>query len=99
MSEDASVGKRMAAVSAPTVQLLEWITERTRSYPETIEAWKSSCPRLTVWEDAVTDGLVCVRRGRVLLTAAGTELIARTVEVRLQAGSGGLGVELGSPRD
>jgi hypothetical protein len=29
-----------------------------------------------VWEDAVTDGLVRVERGRVLLTAAGAELLA-----------------------
>ena len=62
-------------VAAPTVQLLEWIGERSRTYPETIEAWKSSCPRLTVWEDALSDGLVRVDRGHVLLTAAGTELL------------------------
>jgi hypothetical protein len=64
-------------VAAPTLQLLAWIAERSRSYPETIEVWKSFCPRLTVWEDAVADGLVRVERGRVLLTAAGTELLAR----------------------
>jgi DNA-binding transcriptional LysR family regulator len=42
-----------------------------------MEAWKSSCPRLTVWEDAVADRLVRVRRGTVLLTEAGTELLSR----------------------
>jgi hypothetical protein len=63
-------------VAAPTVQLLEWIGERSRTYPETIEAWKSSCPRLTVWEDALSERLVRVERGHVLLTAAGTELLA-----------------------
>src|SRR4051812_27860509 len=36
-----------------------------------MEAWKSSCPRLTVWEDAVTDGLVEIRRGEVRLTQRG----------------------------
>jgi hypothetical protein len=41
-----------------------------------MEAWKSSCPRLTVWEDALADGLVRVDRGRVLLSPAGTELLA-----------------------
>jgi hypothetical protein len=64
-------------VAAPTLQLLTWIAERPRTYPETIEAWKSSCPRLTVWEDALTDGLVRVERGQVLLTAAGAELLAK----------------------
>ena len=65
----------METVSAPTLQLLAWIAERSRAYPETIDAWKSSCPRLTVWEDALADGLVQVRRGHVLLTPAGTELL------------------------
>jgi hypothetical protein len=59
------------AGTALTVQLLEWVGERTRSYPETLEAWKSSCPRLTIWEDAVADGLVRVARGRVELTPTG----------------------------
>ena len=65
----------MPAVTSPTLQLLAWIAERPRTYPETMEAWKSSCPRLTVWEDAVADGLVEVERGNVLLTAAGTSLL------------------------
>jgi hypothetical protein len=64
-------------VAAPTLQLLAWIAERSRTYPETIEVWKSSCPRLTVWEDALSDGLVRVERGQVLLTAAGTELLPK----------------------
>ena len=62
-------------VAAPTLQLLAWIAERSRTYPETIEVWKSSCPRLTVWEDGLSDGLVRVERGHVLLTAAGTQLL------------------------
>lgn len=58
-------------VSAPTLQLLEWIDERERSYAETIEAWHSHCPRLTIWEDALADGLVRVRNGNVVLTPKG----------------------------
>jgi hypothetical protein len=64
------------AVTSPTLQLLAWIAERDRTYAQTMEAWKSSCPRLTVWEDAVADRLVRVRRGTVLLTEAGTELLS-----------------------
>jgi hypothetical protein len=60
-----------STLSAPTVQLLEWLAERPRSYTETIEAWRSSCPRLTVWEDALADGLVRVEGRCVALTAAG----------------------------
>jgi hypothetical protein len=55
------------------LELLTWIAERPRTYSETIDAWKSSCPRLAVWEDALTDGLVHVKRGRVSLTGAGAE--------------------------
>ena len=65
----------MAAVSALTLQLLAWIAEQSRSYSETIDAWKTSCPRLAVWEDALADDLVRVERRGVHLTAAGTELL------------------------
>jgi hypothetical protein len=60
---------------APTRQLLSWIAERPRSYAETIDAWKTSCPRLSVWEDALSDRLVRVDSGSVLLTDAGAELL------------------------
>jgi hypothetical protein len=59
------------SVAAPTLQLLMWLTEQPRGYPETIDVWKTSCPRLAVWEDALADSLVRVDRGRVLLTAEG----------------------------
>jgi hypothetical protein len=52
-----------------------WIAEQSRSYAETIEAWKTSCPRLAVWEDALADDLVRVDRGCVQLTATGRELL------------------------
>jgi hypothetical protein len=58
-------------LGAPTLELLAWISERPRSYAETMEAWTSHCPRLTVWEDAIADGLVAVGRDGVLLTAGG----------------------------
>ena len=69
-------GEIVSAVTSLTLQLLAWIAERDRTYAQTMEAWKSSCPRLTVWEDAVADGLVRVQSGTVLLTAAGTELLS-----------------------
>jgi hypothetical protein len=66
-----------AAVTALTSQMLAWIAEKPRSYAETIDVWKTSCPRLAVWEDAVADGLVRVVRGSVVLTDAGNELLRR----------------------
>jgi hypothetical protein len=61
--------------TAPTIQLLEWIEEQPRSYAETVDVWKTSCPRLSVWEDAVADRLVRVESGHVLLTPAGRRLL------------------------
>jgi hypothetical protein len=65
------------AATAGTLELLAWVDRRPRTYAETLDAWRSSCPRLTVWEDAVGDGLVRVVRadGRptsmVVLTDSG----------------------------
>jgi len=39
-------------------QFLAWVAERPRSYAEAMEAWRSTCPRLSVWEDALDGGLV-----------------------------------------
>ena len=64
------------STSALTHQVLEWIDERPRTYAETIEAWKTSCPRLTIWEDAVGDGLVRVVDATVVLTSAGLQKVA-----------------------
>ncbi|MBX6744466.1 MAG: hypothetical protein IRY87_20740 [Acetobacteraceae bacterium] len=41
-------------------QFLAWVAERPRSYAEAMEAWRSNCPRLSVWEDALDGGLVCL---------------------------------------
>jgi hypothetical protein len=65
----------MPRTPAPTLQLLAWLHEKSRSYAETIEVWKTSCPRLSVWEDALADGLVRIEGRCVFLTAAGDELL------------------------
>ena len=35
-----------------TEQFLAWVADRPRTYAEAMEAWRSSCPRLSIWEDA-----------------------------------------------
>ena len=60
--------------------LVEWIAREPRSYVEVIDAWRTSCPRLTVWEDAVDRGLV-IREGggaatRIRVTPAGQAFLA-----------------------
>jgi hypothetical protein len=52
------------AADALTLQLLAWIADRPRTYVDTIAAWRTSCPRLTIWEDACDDGLIHVERGQ-----------------------------------
>jgi hypothetical protein len=58
-------------MDAPTRELLTWVAERPRSYRDTMEAWASHCPRLTVWEDALAAGLVQVEGRAVQVTPAG----------------------------
>jgi hypothetical protein len=57
-------------VSNPLVlELLAWVERRPRTYAEAIDAWPSNCPRHSVWEDALIDGLVqVVRRGATTVT-------------------------------
>ena len=62
------------------LDLVQWIAREPRTYAEVIDAWKTSCPRLTVWEDAVDQGFVTRRnigaRGTiVVVTAAGRALL------------------------
>ena len=38
--------------------LVEWVARRPRPYAEAIDAWRTSCPRLTVWEDAFDRGFI-----------------------------------------
>ena len=44
-------------VEALILDLLEWLAARERSYEE-METWRTSCPKLPVWEDANDRGLV-----------------------------------------
>lgn len=66
-------------------QLVDWTAARPRTYGEAMEAWRSSCPALTIWEDALAERLIEVRPvagagtegGAVRLTAAGQALLVR----------------------
>ena len=68
-------------VEALVLDLVAWLGERPRNYPETMAAWRTSCPRLPVWEEAVDRGFVDRRvaaDGTVLLSpsAAGLRHLA-----------------------
>jgi hypothetical protein len=71
-----------AAAAALTLQFLDYIADG-RTYGETMEAWRSTCPRMPIWEDAVRDGLVRIENGgamnsaRIVLTARGVARLGR----------------------
>jgi len=65
-----------AALDPLVMDLVAFVATGPRPYDEVMDAWRTSCPRLTVREDAVDAGLV-VRRGPevVELTAKGRDLV------------------------
>jgi hypothetical protein len=70
------------AAPALTQQFLAWVAEKPRSYADA-EAWRKSCPHLSIWEDAISDGLVCfesgvtMRQARVMLTTRGRKQLGK----------------------
>ena len=61
------------------LDLLEWLVKRDRSYEEVMDAWRTSCPKLPVWEDANDRGLVMkeqVQGGCIVrITSPGSALL------------------------
>jgi hypothetical protein len=55
-----SLAVQFSAPSTLVVELLAWVSARPRGYGETMEAWRTSCPRMPVWEDALENALVAV---------------------------------------
>lgn len=45
-------------VDALVIDLLEWIGPQPKPYAEVIDAWRTSCPRLPVWEEANARGYI-----------------------------------------
>ena len=59
----ATAGASVATdITAPLIlDFLQWLAAEPRPYAEVMDGWRTSCPRLTIWEDAVDLGYV-VRR-------------------------------------
>jgi hypothetical protein len=58
------------------IDLVEWLAREPRSYADVMDAWRTSCPRFPIWEDALELGLVAHVNGNgagpmVDVTAAG----------------------------
>ncbi|NQW00592.1 MAG: hypothetical protein HQ483_12890 [Rhodospirillales bacterium] len=70
----------MQNIEPLVLDLVEWVEKQPRAYTEVMEAWKTSCPRLTVWEDAVDHGYLLREKHatagqRVIVTQAGRQFL------------------------
>ncbi|MBZ5661902.1 MAG: hypothetical protein LAO08_15990 [Acidobacteriia bacterium] len=76
---ESGPGKQTASLSV--LEFLTWVSLRPRTYGEAMASWRSTCPRLSTWEDALADGLIQIESGitmdqsRVILTARGRAVL------------------------
>ena len=68
------------------LDLVEWVAKCERSYEEVMDAWRTSCPRLPVWEDANDRGLVVTEEvnGRLVVKTTPSGLALLEQHGRLQ---------------
>jgi hypothetical protein len=63
------------------IDLLQWLAGGERSYAEVMDAWRTSCPKLPVWEDANDRGLVTMEtvdgRSIIRVTPSGVAFLER----------------------
>ena len=80
----------MAGTIEPLIlDFLEWLAAKPRSYRDAMDAWRTSCPRLTVWEDAMEAGYVTREQDpghgeMVRVTASGLALLESSGRVFLR---------------
>ena len=68
------------------LQFLSWVADRPRTREQAVEAWHS-CPHISVWEDAIVDGLVRTEndgRRTVILTRRGAAVLERAQSEAVQ---------------
>ena len=77
----------MSATTEPLIlDLVDWLAAAPRPYAEVIDAWRTSCPRLTVWEDAMERGLLtCAADAGGVLVVTATEAGRQAVRLRTAA--------------
>ncbi|MCA1364975.1 hypothetical protein I6F14_19825 [Bradyrhizobium sp. IC3069] len=63
------------------LDFVEWVAREPRVYAEVLATWKTSCPRLTIWEDAAERGYVARETiaglGLVIAVTEGGERLLR----------------------
>lgn len=67
------------ALDSLVLDLLEWLAREPRTYTQTMDAWRTSCPRLAVWEEALDRGLIERKPGgnRIAVTGPGRSFLTR----------------------
>lgn len=70
------------ALDSLVLDLLEWLAREPRTYTQTMDVWRTSCPRLAVWEEALDRGLIERKpalngRTRVAVTGPGRSFLTR----------------------
>ncbi len=75
----------MSTITAPLVlDLIAWVAPAPRPYDAVMDAWRTNCPRLTIWEEAVEAGFVTCATAPdgtlvVTATAAGRAALAARI--------------------
>jgi len=83
-----SESPNLEATSLIMVQFLAWVADRPRSYAGTMEAWRTNCPRMPIWENAVSDGLVTLEGGGSMRARKVASHIALAAIMQRADGSG-----------
>jgi hypothetical protein len=60
--------------------LVEWVAKAPRTHADVMSAWRTSCPRLTVWEDACDRGLLARKDATVVVTPRGRKLLKQGIQ-------------------
>ena len=73
------------------LDLLQWLQDKPKPYEDVMEAWRTSCPRLTVWEDAIDAGYIerqpCGASTMIAITEAGRQHLAKHRSAPAPSGS------------
>ena len=84
--------KRSFELQPLLLELLAWVSRKPRSYRETMDAWRTNCPRFSVWEDAWLGHLLSVEvcedgsnEQRVKLTPLGKALLEESTKAKSTA--------------
>lgn len=75
----------METPDALVCDLVEWLAASPRSRAEVIDAWRSSCPRLTVIEDALEGGWIERAPGATFTTTPAGAALARHLRASRRA--------------